>query len=174
MPLCHVVRPQYAIIDGQRRVNAVRLHGDIKESPVPHIALHILNQTMRRTPLRRRTAAMEQAVNPMNREQDNCSNTMSVSWPRSIARSWSSERPLPNIATMPDSMSTLTDVRLILEHLARNRRSRAGQPGSDKELPVKSRFGKFLPARGRKLPKIPFHGSFTSREQTPALQLTSG
>jgi hypothetical protein len=57
---------------------------------------------------------MEQAVNPMNRIT--APNTMSVSWPRSIARSWSSERPLPNIATIPDSMSTLTDVRLILEH----------------------------------------------------------
>jgi hypothetical protein len=172
--LCHVVRPQYAIIDGQRRVNAVRLHGDIKESPVPYIALHILNQTMRRTPLRRRTAAMEQAVNPMNRIT--APNTMSVSWPRSIARSWSSERP-----TSKHRHDTRLDVDvdgrpfdLGTRRLARNRRSRAGQPGSDKELPVKSRFGKFLPARARKLPKIPFHGSFTSREQTPALQLTSG
>ena len=39
MPLCHVVCPQYAITDGQGRVNAVRLNGDVKESPVPYIVL---------------------------------------------------------------------------------------------------------------------------------------
>jgi hypothetical protein len=38
-------------------------------------------------------AAMEQVANPMNRKT--APNTMSVSWPRSIARSWSSNRPPP-------------------------------------------------------------------------------
>jgi hypothetical protein len=38
-------------------------------------------------------AAIEQAANPMNRKTDQ--NKMSVSWPRSIARSWSSNRPPP-------------------------------------------------------------------------------
>ena len=114
--------------------------GDRNRSPVPYIALHIPSQITRRTPLRRRIAAMEQAANPINRKT--APNTMSVSWPRSIARSWSSNRPPPNTATIPDSMSTLMDVRLILEQdaLARNRRSRAdhGQSGSDSLLCLKS------------------------------------
>lgn len=71
--------------------------------------LHIPSQITRRTPLRRRMAAMEQAANPMNRKT--APKAMSVSWPRSVARSWSSKRAhLPNIATIPDSMSTLMGV----------------------------------------------------------------
>src|SRR5271165_7569547 len=38
-------------------------------------------------------AAMEQAANPMNRKT--APNMMSASWSRSIARSWSSNRPPP-------------------------------------------------------------------------------
>jgi hypothetical protein len=38
-------------------------------------------------------AATEQASNPTNRKTT--PNTMSASWPRSIARAWSSNRPPP-------------------------------------------------------------------------------
>jgi hypothetical protein len=44
-------------------------------------------------PLRRRMAATEQAANPMNRKT--VPNMTSASWPRCIARSWSSNRAPP-------------------------------------------------------------------------------
>jgi hypothetical protein len=52
--------------------------------PAPYIALQIPSQIKRRTPLRRRMAAMEQAANPMNKKI--VPKMMSASWPRSIAR----------------------------------------------------------------------------------------
>src|SRR5580658_4906259 len=67
--------------------------GDRDKSPVPYIALHIPSQITRRTPLRGRMATMEQAANPTNTKT--APNKMSASWPRSIPRSWSSNRPPP-------------------------------------------------------------------------------
>lgn len=147
----------------QRRVNAVRLRGDIKECPVPYIALHIPNQIMRRTALHRPMAAMEQAVNPMNSSKHDVGELPAKHCQKLVFRASTSKhrhdtRLDVDVDGRPFDLGT--------PRLARNRRSRAdhGQPGSDKEPPVESHYryslgGPSEHRRGRKLPGTPFVGT---------------